>query len=215
MFEKTVTSEEMRQLDRMAIEEKRIPSIFLMEKAGLALATEIGKAFEAGKHPFICFVCSVGNNGGDGLVAARFLVNAGIKVKIFIVGDVLKLKGDVVANYRGLHQMACEIVETELIPGEEFEQFDIVVDALFGIGLDREIVDPYRSIIENMNAHSKFIISTDIPSGLDGTTGKVLGVCVKANCTVTFHLPKQGLCRNQGPEHAGKIVVADIGIPFE
>lgn len=213
MFEKTVTTEEMKLLDRMAIEEKKIPSMFLMEKAGLAIATEVGKAMEAGKRPVVCFVCGVGNNAGDGFVAARFLMNAGIQVKIFIIGNVQNFKEDASVNYRGLKQMGCEIFETDTILPEDLQTADIVVDALFGIGIDREIKEPYKSIIDSMNAYSKFIISADIPSGLDGTTGNIWGVCVKADVTVTFHLPKQGLCQNQGPAYAGKIVVADIGIP--
>ena len=89
----------------------------------------------------------------------------------------------------------------------------IIIDAIFGIGLNRNVGEPFRSIIEGLNAHSDKIISVDIPSGLDATTGKVHGFCVRACVTVTFSFAKKGLYLNEGPKYSGKIIVADIGIP--
>ena len=96
---------------------------------------------------------------------------------------------------------------------QEIKKADVVVDAIFGVGLNRKIDEPIRSLIEAVNTHAKRIVAVDIPSGLDGTTGKIYGVCVKADTTVTFSFPKKGLGINEGPRNTGKVVVVDIGIP--
>jgi NAD(P)H-hydrate epimerase len=96
---------------------------------------------------------------------------------------------------------------------QEIARADCVVDAIFGVGLDREIVEPFRSVIETINRAAKYVIAVDIPSGLDGTTGAIYGVCVNADRTMTFSFPKKGFLKGHGSRYAGKIIVADIGIP--
>ena len=215
MTQKIITVEQMKKLDRMAIEDRGLPAMFLMEKAGLAVATEVAKAFVGIKKPYVCFVCGSGNNGGDGFVTARHLFNVGINVKIFFLGKEEDLKDDTRSNYDGLVRMKCPIEKVDHLSSEEISKADVVVDAIFGIGLNREIQGPFKSAIEVINNNAKKVIAVDIPSGLNGTTGEIFGVCVKATTTVTFHLPKKGFYEGVGPQYVGNIVVADIGIPAD
>ena len=216
---KTVTARQIQNLDQIAIERYGIPSIILMENAGRAVAEEVKKSLRGKKKPRVCVVCGLGNNGGDGFVVARHLMNAGIPAKVFLVGKARQLKPDAAVNCRILKRMECPVIECR---GTKFcastgsiTQADVVVDAIFGVGLDREIVEPFRSVIETINREAEYVVAVDIPSGLDGTTGAIYGVCVKADKTVTFSLSKKGFFRNHGPRQIGKIIVVDIGIPAQ
>lgn len=211
-----VTVQQIQNLDKTAIERYGIPSIVLMENAGRAVAEEIKRYLRRKRRPRVCIVCGVGNNAGDGFVTARHLLNAGIGTKVFLVGKARQLKHDAAVNCRILKRMRCPI--KEVVSGQartlpEIAQADVVVDAIFGVGLDREIVEPFRSVIETINRAAKYVIAVDIPSGLDGTTGAIYGVCVKADRTMTFSFPKKGFLKGHGPRQTGKVVVVDIGIP--
>ena len=216
---KMATVSQIQRLDKLAIKRYGVPSLVLMENAGRAVAEEVRKSLRGKKKPRVCVVCGLGNNGGDGFVVARHLMNAGIPAKVFLVGKARQLKPDAAVNCRILKRMKCPVIECR---GTKFcastgsiTQADVVVDAIFGVGLDREIVEPFRSVIETINREAEYVVAVDIPSGLDGTTGAIYGVCVKADKTVTFSLSKKGFFRNHGPRQIGKIIVVDIGIPAQ
>ena len=235
---KVVTAAEMREIDRRAIEEHGIPSYELMEKAGRVVAEETAKL--AGPPPKkILILAGKGNNGGDGLVAARHLHQKGYAVQVLLFSEGKKLKADPARNFveNAKLKIPCRVVgehfdwdmfaRTEdagvgarfprpIQKGGEtppLQLWDVIIDALFGVGLDKEIKEPYANLIQNLNESNKKVVSVDIPSGLDADTGKILGSCVKAALTVTLGLPKKGFYEGEGPKMTGQIVVADIGIP--
>ncbi len=214
----TVTVKQIQKLDKLAIEKYGIPSLTLMENAGRQVAFEVTKTLKRKKQPHVCVICGLGNNAGDGFVIARYLIDIGIKTSIFLIGKGCRLKHDAAVNYKILKNAKRPIREVgsaDLRFLRDIQKSDIIVDAIFGVGLNREILDPFRSIIEVINKNSKKIISVDTPSGLDGTTGKIYGICIKADLTVTFTFMKKGFLRGQGPKHTGKVTVVDIGIPVQ
>lgn len=207
----SISCQEMKEIDSYAINTVGIPSIVLMENAALKVINNIDLNFNN-----FTVVCGRGNNGGDGLAVARHLIIKGKKVRIYIVGDLKNGTEDFIINLNILKNLTAEIInikgEKELLQlKEDLSVSDITIDALFGIGLKRNIEGLYLEIIKMINNESKQIISVDIPSGIDGDTGKPMGICVKADKTVTFHKMKKGLL-NCGA-YAGEIIVEDIGIP--
>jgi NAD(P)H-hydrate epimerase len=216
---KTVTAQEMQEIDRRAIEEYGIPSYELMEKAGRAVAEEAAKV--SGPPPKqVLVLAGKGNNGGDGLVAARYLKQKGYEVQVLLFSEGQKLKADPARNFveNAKLSIPCRIVGEhfawETVP-QIFQETDVIIDALFGVGLDKVLGELYRGLVERVNESKKKVVSVDIPSGLNADTGEILGACVKATVTVTMGLPKKGFYEGRGPEVAGKIVVADIGFPAE
>jgi NAD(P)H-hydrate epimerase len=211
-----VTVKQIQALDKIAIERIGIPSAVLMENAGRAVAQEVLRYLTKKRRPSVCVFCGLGNNAGDGFVAARHLLVRGIRVQTFLLGDPKNLKGDAALNYRIFRKLGGpfkKIGRMTPAAARAMAGCAVVVDALFGVGLNREIQDPFRGIIEKINAAGRAVIAVDVPSGLNATTGEVFGVCVKATRTVTFTCPKKGFFRREGPRHTGKIIVADIGIP--
>ena len=209
----------MKEIDRRAIEEYGIPGYELMERAGQAIAGEAAKL--AGPPPKkILVLAGKGNNGGDGLVAARTLFQKGFSVQVLLFSEGKKLKRDPARNFVENAKLAipCRIVGEhfawDAVP-ELVREPAVVVDALFGVGLDKPLGGPYRGLIQMLNREKKKVVSADIPSGLHSDTGEILGVCVNAAVTVTMGLPKKGFYENEGPRVTGKIVVADIGFPKE
>ena len=215
MHKKSVTVKQIQDLDRVAIEKIGIPSLVLMENAGRVVALEVLRQIKRDKNPRVCILCGLGNNAGDGFVTARHLLDKGIKTSVFLLGEGKALKQDAAVNYQILKKLKYPIVEVGarhavLLPA--IRKADVVVDAIFGVGLNREILDPFCKVIDGINNTAKKVISVDTPSGLNCTTGSIYGICVKADVTVTFTFPKRGFFKGQGPKHTGKIVVADIGI---
>ncbi|MDO8580106.1 MAG: NAD(P)H-hydrate epimerase [Candidatus Omnitrophota bacterium] len=213
---KTVTVNQIQRLDRIAIGQHRIPSLVLMENAGRAVAREIMKRIARRKNPKIYVFCGLGNNAGDGFVAARHLIAAGFSPNVCLVGQGSTLKNDAAVNYRLLKFLTYPIVELKHINvslERDVKASDVIVDALFGVGLNRAIGGLFKSVIDMMNRSGQYIISVDIPSGLNGTTGDIFGTCVHADLTVTFTFAKKGFYKKAGPSHVGRVVVADIGIP--
>ena len=208
----------MQEIDRRAIEEFGISSLILMENAGSGAAcVALGMLKDLNKKKVIC-VCGKGNNGGDGFVCARHLMNSGVDTEIFLVAEPSKLKGDAKINFGILRKIKAKvrIFKTERdfkFFKEKLKDAQIIIDAIFGIGLSGEIKEPYITIIKAMNESGKPILAIDVPSGLDATTGNILGVCIKAKKTVTFGLPKTGFVKKSGPLSAGELVVVDISIP--
>jgi len=214
---RTVTAAEMREIDRRAIEEYGIPGYDLMERAGEAVAK---KAIEmAGPPPKkILILAGKGNNGGDGLVAARHLHEKGYRVEVFLFSEGKKLKADPARNFmeNAKRAVPCRVVGEhfawETVP-QLIREPDLIIDALFGSGLEKPLGEPYRGLIETLNQEKKKVLSVDIPSGLNADTGEILGACVQAAVTVTMGLPKKGFYQGEGPKMTGKVVVADIGLP--
>lgn len=216
MWKKTVTVKQIQDLDKFAIERIGIPSLVLMENAGRLIAQEIFKEIKRLKAPRVCIICGLGNNAGDGFVTARHLMDRGIKTSVFLIGKGNCLKRDAAVNYQILKRLKYSIKEigarqSHLL--KEIRKADVIVDAIFGVGLNREVLDPFRNVIAIINKEGKKIISVDTPSGLDSTSGKIYGVCVKADVTVTFTFFKKGFFKGQGPRHTGQVIVVDIGIP--
>ncbi|MFA5389511.1 MAG: NAD(P)H-hydrate epimerase [Candidatus Omnitrophota bacterium] len=206
---KIVNVKEMRELDRIAIEERGIPSLTLMENAGKAVSEiAIGELTKI-KNKKVAVFCGTGNNGGDGFTAARHLFNKGIDVDVYLIGQRQNLKNDPKINAEALDKIGVKIHEISVpVPVNH----GLVIDAIFGIGLKGEIKEPARSIISDLNNKKALVISVDVPSGLDADTGEILGTAVKAGLTVTIQFPKQGFYKNSGPEYTGKIIPVDIGI---
>jgi len=213
-----VSAEEMRKLDREAQEKFGMPSIILMENAGRAVYEEARRILHGAKNKKILCVCGKGNNGGDGLVAARHLINNGFKTRIFMLGDHEGLKGDAKINYGILRKMKIKIEPLKKDPAirnfkKQLKNTHLLIDALLGTGISGQVKEPFAGIIELMNGSGKPILAVDTPSGLDATEGKVLGSCIKATRTVTFAFPKTGFIKGEGPKKIGKLIVADISLP--
>lgn len=221
-MEKVLTREEMRELDRKAIEEYKIPGIVLMENAGRNVAEEILKMLDDPQQAKVAILCGKGNNGGDGFVVARHLHNHGISVDVFLVAkvsDILK-DGDTGTNLQILLNMKIPVKEILDIPSinnilKELKDCNMLVDALFGTGLSGNVREPFKTLINGVNTLNNPRVSVDIPSGLDCNTGKILGAAIKATKTVTFAIAKKGFYLNDGPGYTGKVIVSDISIPRE
>ncbi len=216
MTRKSLTVSQIQKLDKRVIEKIGIPSVVLMENAGRSVAQSVFTDLKGKRNARVAVVCGTGNNGGDGFVAARHLSGKGVKVDVFVLGVLKQLKPDAQIFHRVVKNLniSCRFL-TKLDQNfiKALRGADIVVDAVFGVGLNRPIEGLARDVINALNANAKRVIAVDIPSGLDGTTGKVWGIAVKAFKTITFSFPKAGFFKNDGPTYAGRMKVADIGIP--
>ncbi len=216
---KLVTAMQMKDIDNRAINQYNIPSILLMEHAAYSVYHYIkeyfGKSIENKK---ISIICGAGNNGGDGLALARQLVafSKG-KVEVILLASEDRLTKDSKVYYEACKNIGIPIhVLSKGIPKEmdtHLSQSDIIIDALFGTGLTRNLESIYFDIIEKINHTNAYIISMDIPSGIDADTGTVKGIAVKANVTITFQLPKLGMFFYPAIDYIGELIVANIGIP--
>lgn len=220
MSELVLSRAAVRELDRRAIDEYGIPSIVLMENAGRACAEE-AQGMLAGARGPVLVLCGPGNNGGDGLVIARTLWNRGVEAEAVLVGPGPWLEqgsADFATNLRlwkGLDRTLDGVASPREVAGlaPRLARAALVVDALFGTGLAREVGEPWRGVIRLVNEARRPVLAVDLPSGLDADTGAVLGEAVRATLTVTLVARKPGLLRARGPELCGRIVVAEIGIP--
>jgi ADP-dependent NAD(P)H-hydrate dehydratase / NAD(P)H-hydrate epimerase len=215
-----VTAEEMRAFDTAAIEEYGIPGVVLMENAGRTtfhiLKTHLGGDVRDLK---VSIVAGSGNNGGDGYVIARYLINHGADVNIFLLSPREKIKGDAQVNLHILDRMSPHVYE---ITDEEtfkqavrrWRQSDVIVDAMLGTGLNSEVRSPFRETIVEINRVDGLRLAVDIPSGLDADTGRILGSAVQADLTVTYGFKKLGMALYPGLECCGKVEVVDISIPL-
>jgi NAD(P)H-hydrate epimerase len=217
---KVVTAEQMQHLDQKAIGIYGIPGIVLMENAGRGAAEAILRTFPDLLRHGVAIVAGKGNNGGDGFVIGRYLLNRGISVKVFLLADPKILRGDAETNCQIFLRMKGEVIP---IPSykdlqtmkKSLEKFDLFVDGIFGTGLDAEVRGYYREVIDYLNTLRRTIVAIDIPSGLDANTGKPLGTAIRATRTLTFGLPKIGLLIPPGTDYAGDLEVVDIGIPWK
>lgn len=199
-----VTAEQMRHYDSFTINTIGIPSLVLMERAALAVRDEILQNF-AGKLQHVVVVAGSGNNGGDGLDVARLLHIAGVKVTILNVGNP--------AHASEEHQVQDKICQYYQIAQTTdmavIDQASLIVDAMFGIGIDRDVKGNYATAIKDINESNADVVAVDMPSGINTDTGEVMGVAVQANATVTFAFNKVGLTMGDGQQYAGRVVVAD------
>jgi hydroxyethylthiazole kinase-like uncharacterized protein yjeF len=200
-----LSNAEMAEADRLTIA-GGVPGIELMERAGAAVAEAIAERHAAGAS--VAVVAGPGNNGGDGFVAARLLAERGYAVKILLLGERSRLKGDAALAAKRWTGAVVAASAEQLAGGA-----DIVIDALFGAGLDRPIEGPARALIEAINRRGLPVVAIDLPSGINGTTGAVMGAAVKATHTVTFFRKKPAHVLLPGRLYCGTIGLADIGIP--
>lgn len=207
-----ISCKEMREADRRAIEDIGIPGIVLMENAAIRVIENIDF------HRFNSFllICGVGNNGGDGLAIARHLFLRKKKVKVYILGDTNRGTDEFQINLNIIINLGVDMVivdgnDTSCLT-KDLKSYEVVVDSIFGIGLKREIHGLIEEVINHTNYSGKYIISVDIPSGINGDTGEVMGVAIQADKTITFHHLKTGLTK--APLYTGEIIVEDIGIPY-
>jgi len=199
---KLVNGKQMAMVDKRMIEECKISSLQLMEQAGTKLYHKIKQMVLEEDH--ILVVCGTGNNGGDGYVVARLLHNDGYQVQILAIHTTHQSE-DCKVNYQKCLDLNIPFVDEITTP-------DIIIDAIFGTGLSRNVEARYKTIIKEINNSKAQVISIDIPSGIDSSLGHVYGVCVKANITLTLQTGKIGLYLYPGRLYSGKVYVLDIGI---
>ena len=211
---KVAKVEEMRTLDRRATEEFGIAEDLLMENAGQAVYFVMLQELGMKDKRFVVF-CGGGNNGGDGLVVARKIHSNGGEVKVFLLDDEAKFKGAAKRNFEIVSRMPIEMSRISSIDSVIPELFDCdaIVDAIFGTGLVRKVSGIYKEVIQLINESQSTVFSVDIPSGINGNTGEVMGVAVEADYTVTFGLPKLGNMLYPGYQHCGKLYVSHISCP--
>jgi hydroxyethylthiazole kinase-like uncharacterized protein yjeF len=215
-----VTAAEMRALDRAAIEERKIPSLRLMENAGKAVVQEMERQFGRLRGKTVTVVSGKGQNGGDGFVVARLLRRRGCHTRVVLLAAATLLTGDSATTFRKYKQaggQTRQVADEASIGGVQplICESEILVDAIFGTGLNAPVQGPAAVVINCMNASGRRIVAIDLPSGLHGDSGEILGTAVQASLTVTLARPKRGLYLGDGPNIAGIIRVADIGIPPE
>lgn len=203
-----LTNAEMGECDRLTIA-GGTPGIVLMQKAGLAVADCVARRPLGIK---VVLVAGPGNNGGDAFVAARILRERGYRLRMLLVGDPARLKGDAAEAARQWGGPT-EPADPAALAG--LAAADIIVDGLFGAGLDRPVEGLPRALIEAMNASGAPVVAIDLPSGINGTTGAVMGVAVQAVESVTFFRAKPGHYLLPGRLHCGSVRIADIGIAAE
>jgi hydroxyethylthiazole kinase-like uncharacterized protein yjeF len=205
---------EMKDLDRRAAEEFGISEDLLMENAGQAVYFAMLQEIGIEGNKFVVF-CGGGNNGGDGLVVARKIHSSGGEVRVFLLDDEVKFKGAARKNFEIVSRMPIEMSRVDSIDSVIPELFDCdaVVDATFGTGLVRKVSGIHKDVIQLINESQSIVFSVDIPSGINGDTGEVMGVAVEADYTVAFGLPKLGNMLYPGYEHCGKLYVSHISFP--
>lgn len=201
----------VREVDRLAVTAYSIPGIVLMENAARALAAAVMREFNAATPRRALIYCGGGNNGGDGYAAARHLHNAGAAVTLAAV-EQPRDGSDAAVNRTICERMGLAIIEAR---AADPRACDVMVDAVFGTGLDRPVEGEAADVIRAMNAAGKAIVAADIPSGLDCETGQPLGVAIRAVRTVTFVGLKPGMLHRSSRDYTGVIEVADIGAPRE
>jgi NAD(P)H-hydrate epimerase len=205
---------EMRELDRTAVKKFGIAEELLMENAGHAMYSVMSKKCGIKGKKYLVF-CGIGNNGGDGFVIARKVHSNGGAVKVFILGDRGKYKGAARTNLGIVSRLPIEVRQVDSIESIRMDvsHCDAIVDAIFGTGLIRDVEGLYGEVIELLNASGKTVFSVDLPSGVNGDTGKIMGIALKADYTVSFGLPKIGNMLFPGYDLCGRLYVTHISFP--
>lgn len=204
------TAAQVRELDRLAIEEHGIPGATLMQRAGEAAFQLIRAGWPRARR--IVVLCGPGNNGGDGYVIARLAREAGLAPVVVCVGETNRMKGDAASARKSCQSagIAIQDFQADILTGN-----DLIVDALLGTGLQREVNGEWRAAIEAANQSRLPVLAVDVPSGLNADTGRVMGVAIRAQATLTFIGLKAGLFTGAGREQGGNIYFNDLGVPAE
>ncbi len=211
---KLYTAEAMQEADRRAITERGVSGLTLMENAGRGCALLIHERYGAPSCRKVVIVAGKGNNGGDGYVIARLLAEQGWQVRTLVLARREEIKGDARSNLELLPLDSVQFCPSGIADwADELAASTIIVDALFGTGLSGEIVGPAAWAVNLINTAGRPVVAVDIPSGIHGTTGKVLGTAIQAELTVTFDGAKTGHVLYPGTEYVGDLQVVEIGIP--
>ena len=214
-----MTRDEVRAFDSWAINILGIPGVVLMENAGRSCAELVEEKLKGVNDPTVCIFCGTGNNGGDGYVIARHLLNNGFRANVVICGDRNKIKGDAKVNLDVLESLGQTVEQINLTDENVNDRIEIlttgsymIVDSLFGTGLNGQLSEPYKQLIDYINTRNCRVLAVDIPSGLDCDTGKPLGAAIRADYTVTFVALKKGFLTEGATQYTGEIFIASIGI---
>lgn len=214
-----MTRAQVRAFDAHAINNLNIPGVVLMENAGRSCAEIIKQKLSGIEKPKVRIFCGTGNNGGDGYVIARHLLNYHIDVGLIICPDQAKVKGDARINLDILKTIGQRIDQLDPASPDIARKInaltadaDIIVDAIFGTGLKGQLSDNYKKLIDSINDLDARILAVDIPSGLDCDTGLTLGTAIKADWTVTFVAKKVGFNKKEAAHYLGRLYVVSIGI---
>jgi NAD(P)H-hydrate epimerase len=215
---RVLNTRQMREADRRTIEDVGIASIVLMENAGRQVVAAIESAFDRLDERRVAVLCGRGNNGGDGFVVARVLVERGVDTSVYLVAQSADVKGDARTNLGILLALGVDVVELAdpsawELHGTDVIGADLVVDALFGTGLKAPLGGLVETIVADLNASATPVVAVDLPSGLSADTPAVPGPAVDATMTVTLGAPKVPLVLPPAEAFAGNLVIADIGIP--
>jgi NAD(P)H-hydrate epimerase len=202
-------SKQMEAADKHAIEVLKIPSVVLMENAAIAVTEEIAKDLDNSFK--ICIVCGSGNNGGDGFAVARQLVNRGYFVDVVAL-NVDNLKGDAKTNYEILLKLPVRIYQDNFL-NLDFSNYDAIIDAIFGTGLNRRVEGEIETLIQKINISGRHIYAIDIPSGLSGSSSEILGTNINTFKTITFCRPKLPHVMYPAKLFCGEVIVKNISIP--
>ncbi len=212
-----VTAAQMREIDAETIRRIGVPGLILMEHAGLLTARAIHDRYGPMGGRKVVILCGKGNNGGDGFVVARLLMAAGAQVTCYLAGNPADVAGDARANLDAFAGLGGQIVASAdaglRTLSADLAAADLIIDALFGTGLNQPLRTPLSDWVNATHGAAAPVVAIDIPSGVNGDTGAVLGTAIRADLTVTFCRPKRGHFMTPGAELTGKLVVADIGIP--
>ncbi len=214
---KALTRQQVREVDRYAIEVLGMSGLVLMENAGRQSADAVCEHLRSISGSRVAIVAGAGNNGGDGFVAARHLAMRGISVATFIVARAEKISGDAAANLEIIRKLNHDVREISPagIPAlaSELGKFDLLVDAVGGTGISGELRGDLAEAVRQINAAGRPVVAIDIPTGLDCDTGEASGPTVKAKLTVTFVARKVGFDSPSAGQYTGRVIVADIGVP--
>lgn len=202
------SAEQVRALDRFAIDTLQIPGYTLMCRAGEALLGALVQRWPRARR--VAVVCGPGNNGGDGYVFARLAMDRGVDVRVMSIGEVDALRGDA---RRAFEHFIAEGGQVIAWHAQHIEDADVVIDALFGSGLTRALEGDAKQAVEVINASATPVLAVDVPSGLHADTGAVLGAAVRATCTLTFLGLKTGLYLGEGPAHTGTLLFDALALP--
>jgi hydroxyethylthiazole kinase-like uncharacterized protein yjeF len=215
---RVLNTEQMREADRRTIDDIGLPSVVLMENAGRQTVAAMEAAFDTLGSSRVAVLCGRGNNGGDGFVVARTLVQRGIEAMVFLLGSVADVQGDARTNLEVLGRIGMTVIE--ITSAQEWElhfsevsECDIVVDAIFGTGLRGRLTGFIETVVADINELSVPVVAIDLPTGLSADSAELSGEAMEATMTVTLAAPKIPLVFPPADSRAGDLVIADIGIP--
>lgn len=204
-MKRILTSMQMQMTDQYTIQTMKMPAMVLMEKAAEAVYQRLLTGTADLRRVLV--VCGSGNNGADGMAVARMLTQHGIDAALYLVGNSTHFSTEAAMQWE-----IAEKYHTKVVNNPRWSEYTTIVDALFGTGLSRDVTGAYAQCIESINASEAYVLSVDIPSGINGTTGQVCGCAVRADETVTFAFYKPGQLIFPGAAYAGEVLLADVGI---